>query len=1418
MTFSQSLKDNPVIENLPSIYRQELILSSIASMVENPEKINDWKPWKESINNKTLYPSEININKNFETIIPDYVIITNEAMAPAFQRLADWKTKKGTPTIIKTVESIIKEYRGGDTAEKIRSFLKEANKKWGDGLFVLLGGDHPIIPAKFRVGRNNDRQAIDLYYVMPDKYLYTLEENKSYCVYTYNSAPFTMGRLPVKSVEEANLVINKILTYENPRSINTDYFTNVLLSAAYIDKSSNNFLNLGCMTALDTLMRNCESSGFHKWYLFDHFGCTCSNHKSEKYDLNAGEELNKENFFSALNTGGNSGLGNFHFVYHMDHCNPISLGASQKDKNEDIKVEDIKSLNNGSFYQIFFSSGCHPGDFTKDCIGEELLLKENGGAIAFIGNTDVGLSSENRQWESFYNSLLKNMGRYDIGYHFKNIFPTSQSWRLHLLADPEMPIWTSKPKNLNVYFKHEIIENGINKIDIQVKNLSVGEKARICLYKPNEGYKNITVEDNGVHTFTFIPHTEGNINLTITAHNYFPYEKDIPVNIDNRRDLFISRIEIDDQAGNNNNLIDGGELINLKVEMNNPNSYSLSNLEGTIACDNSSVEIIEKSAFYKELSANKKDFVFVFPIRIPYTIPSVSMNEINSISFLLETHDSEGYVYTDDFNIEVHTSNIELGQQTVISTSNGDELIQANEIVDFNVVLYNEGDGDALDISAILYPLDISMIKNCDSKDRKYPIIPSHKSSLNNIPFRFETSNTYIQGNPLNFHLTVEDCYGKKQDYIFNLLDKPKKISDINYRAYKNEIEMYWPATSGVRGYNIYRSLTDAPGSYVRLNELPIPSPLFRDYNLKSNSAYYYKVSSISPTGNESVLSDSKCIRTIFPNMGVFPTKIYESGSGQILHGLIRSSVNVADIYHNNQKHIFAVEANWNYENASVIGLTPAGYEAFNTDMNNTTTSEFAQLNVWSEATPAIGNIFGDNELYMLVSSRDIRTYLNKLTCYSFKDDNKDGNPDIIWEIPINGPCYRGVVLANVDNSDDGSLEIIIRSSDTSAPITILDCNGELLSEFGEMAHNSYAALAVADLDHDGTQEIVAGYKDGVYVWHHDGTPFSNNPIKKKAGYIFNSTPTICDIDNDGEKEILIMARKEQREEDQSSEGIIMAIKMDGSYAQGWNESQKIICQNTILPNEITVGDINNSGSLEVVNIGLDIVKVWKNDGSILFSKTIPNLRPSKMAPILADIDDNPEDCEIIFGSSKNYLGIIALKNNGDMCSGFPLEIEENTQASFCVDDIDNDGFNELIVPGDCGTIYCWKTLGRSTFIEWGSERRNMQNTGEYISCKDLTIKKEENWFSKKYICKTLFIEKGGKLILNSGTQVSMSDGSLIFVKSGGVLEINDTKISNANIFGEKGSYIIINNSEIKLSNSRELHLEKSIINNSYIF
>ena len=160
-----------------------------------------------------------------------YLIITNEEMEPEFQRLADWKTEKGVPSAVRTVEWIEQNYRAGaDLAETIRNFIKEAYEKWGIE-YVLLGGDTDVIPERVAYVSYYLGEYIptDMYYgcldgtwnadgddVWGEGYNFVMNDPVDD---TDLYAEVYVGRFPATGVSSAQLLVDKSMAYETPSDI-----------------------------------------------------------------------------------------------------------------------------------------------------------------------------------------------------------------------------------------------------------------------------------------------------------------------------------------------------------------------------------------------------------------------------------------------------------------------------------------------------------------------------------------------------------------------------------------------------------------------------------------------------------------------------------------------------------------------------------------------------------------------------------------------------------------------------------------------------------------------------------------------------------------------------------------------------------------------------------------------------------------------------------------------------------------------------------------------------------------------------------------------------------------------------------------------------------------------------------------------
>ena len=147
-----------------SLNRAELTKQFVQSMVKNANDVESFKnPNVQIIDYSVCQVDTIRGGSTsaIDVLVPDYIIITNHELKPIFKQLADWKTKKGVPAFIKTVEEIEPNYEGSDLQEKIRNYLKEVETKYDAGIFVLLGGDVNIVPERLY---SKTKFATDMYY------------------------------------------------------------------------------------------------------------------------------------------------------------------------------------------------------------------------------------------------------------------------------------------------------------------------------------------------------------------------------------------------------------------------------------------------------------------------------------------------------------------------------------------------------------------------------------------------------------------------------------------------------------------------------------------------------------------------------------------------------------------------------------------------------------------------------------------------------------------------------------------------------------------------------------------------------------------------------------------------------------------------------------------------------------------------------------------------------------------------------------------------------------------------------------------------------------------------------------------------------------------------------------------------------
>jgi hypothetical protein len=458
---------------------------------------------KEMVSN----PGDVNLNTAFKMstslVLPpghfDHVIITSTTYASYFQPLVDWHNQKGVRDTIVLTSWIYSNYAGADT-QKIRAFVIDAKNTWGT-IYFLMGGETQTVPFGYRVYYDGTNTPSDQYYS-------DYNDNWVHDVF--------VGRVSVGSTTEITTFVNKVLKYEKdpPR---TNYPLDVLLIAMDGDA-------VMPFEVLKDTIDNHIPARFNVTKVYDSDG---GNHKDTViYYLNAGQNL----------------------VNHAGHSNWNALCTGDINHGWCIYNGDVDNLTNNDQTSIVVSLGCYANAMDySDCIAEHFVIyNPNQAGVAFTGNTRDGwytmgdpfsLSNalDKEWWFALFDNNAYNLGRTLV--YCKHHFSTSSGvekhceWTFNLLGEPEMPIWTDEPDSFAVAHK-DTVPRGTSSFPVHVVDSTTHatvESAYVCLWKANEVY--LTGYTNASGDISFLPFlsTEGIMYVTVSKHNYIPYQQEVEV-------------------------------------------------------------------------------------------------------------------------------------------------------------------------------------------------------------------------------------------------------------------------------------------------------------------------------------------------------------------------------------------------------------------------------------------------------------------------------------------------------------------------------------------------------------------------------------------------------------------------------------------------------------------------------------------------------------------------------------------------------------------------------------------------------------------------------------------------------------------------------------------------------------------------
>ena len=973
---------------------------------------------------------------------------------------------------------------------------------------------------------------------------------------------------------------------------------------------------------------------------------------------------------------------------------------------------------------------------------------------------------------------------------------SSSAVRLHLLGDPEMPVWSAVPQELDVVATRQYTPDKKYKVSIQVKNLPEGEEALVCISKTNDYYERIIISDTQTHEFILNANkTSGTMKVTITARNFIPWQKSFSFSGPSYNGYY----RIASLNGFNKQVAIGDSAkFDITIMSSTDN---LSNVVATLTSLSPYVSVDNGTVAYGDIPANaSKVGSQQFKISVSKDAPEIMRNEWNAACLMLTMQGMkspyENYTCVDTFRIDVFSPKLRVAAIKVLSTSDGDKQIEANETVTVGLSHARLGKASSQSASWVVRPV-YGMAE----------IVSTIGSTCT-----FTVSGSYQQGDALNANVMLYDGSIAQDSMMIDFAHPGPDvdIAKIHNASTGKAISFYWDRMDRETKYNIYRSLS-ANGTYEKLNKIPLTTRYFEDDGISPQVTYYYKLSTLSASNVEGNLSAPFAGITTYPLM---MQQVLSSGDA----GFVNEAY-AADYDYDGQKEIVQVASLADgEENISTLYVAATdGTEPFDIDDNVTTFSGYATYPWLIQAAPTVADLYGNGEQCLITLPRSVdvdgKAYA---VCHSSQDKNGDNRPDKLWQTEMPGVYYRGAVVADIDAPDGKGEKEIIALDENGLGITILNADGTARPTIGagKVAGN-YSSLAVADLNGDGYKEIISGGYGGVYVWKHDGTPFLREPFYSRTGSDLRSSPVVCDLDGDGQKEILV-AERNATDPDR-----IFAIKPDGSCLSGFDGSSgaasipyRMGKDGEGLDHAVTVGDLNGDGLLDVVSLGYGCVRAWNNKGSQLFHRDIPELfNPEAwdthmQMPIIADIDGDGE-MDIIFNDE---FTIYAIHSDGSDVLTFPMPGTAEMGQGVCVSDFDSDGKNELIVSDLGGYINVWKTNGHG--IEWGNSRFDTERTGEYVKgAYEPMVLTSSCSFAGETINSDIIVRSGTLTI--SGAGLTMAAGRKLIVMDGGILKVDGSTIRNANVLVKAGGeFHLTGGGKIEVGNHANFSAEEEAVVN----
>ena len=385
----------------------------------------------------------------------DYLLITNEALVPAAQQLAQFHRQHSqlNPLVV-AVEQIYNEFSSGQQdGTAIRNFVRyvsEAMQQKGSELRYLnivgtgsydykqrIEQNTNIVPLHYGMNKNkkaqNSNANFSMYTTfMSDDFYGLLDEGEGDMYSLAFGIDVTVGRMLVKNLDEANQAVQKIITYYGEEAKGR-WKNNLIAMADDVDKESDYALQVETDTIVKRIVANHPFFNPKKIYLDAYVQETAAG--GNRYPQA------RMDFLDGIEKGAL-------FVNYLGHGGEDGLGQERV-----FTIEDARKLTNENKYPVFSIITCEFSRFDDPNYtsgGEVLYNNTKGGAIALVGTTrEIGIDIGRLLNRTFTDLFFEHSTTYSVAdalRHTKNKYTNRDKNVVSFIGDPALKIALPKLK------------------------------------------------------------------------------------------------------------------------------------------------------------------------------------------------------------------------------------------------------------------------------------------------------------------------------------------------------------------------------------------------------------------------------------------------------------------------------------------------------------------------------------------------------------------------------------------------------------------------------------------------------------------------------------------------------------------------------------------------------------------------------------------------------------------------------------------------------------------------------------------------------------------------------------------------------------------------------------------------------------